>query len=130
MGALRVLEAIRILKMEKTCKFYQASSSELYGLVKNTPQNEDTQFYPRSPYAVSKLFAYWICVNYREAYDILHVMEFCLITNLQEEGNIVSRKISRGLSRVMLGLDDCLYLGNLDAKETGVMQKIMLKCNG
>ena len=70
LGALRVLEAIRILKMEKTCKFYQASSSELYGLVKNTPQNEDTQFYPRSPYAVSKLFAYWICVNYREAYDI------------------------------------------------------------
>ena len=82
MGALRVLEAIRILKMEKTCKFYQASSSELYGLVKNTPQNEDTQFYPRSPYAVSKLFAYWICVNYRELMTSMHVMEFCLIMNL------------------------------------------------
>ena len=117
LGALRVLEAIRILKMEKTCKFYQASSSELYGLVKNTPQNEDTQFYPRSPYAVSKLFAYWICVNYREAYDIYACNGILFNHESPRRGEtFVSRKISRGLSRVMLGLDDFLYLGNLDAK--------------
>ena len=93
--------------MEKTCKFYQASSSELYGLVKNTPQNEDTQFYPRSPYAVSKLFAYWICVNYREAYDIYACNGILFNHESPRRGEtFVSRKISRGLSRVMLGLDD------------------------
>ena len=85
MGTLRILEAIRILGMEKTVKFYQASTSELYGLVQESPQTETTPFYPRSPYGVAKLYSYWITVNYREAYGIMHVMEFYLIMSLQEE---------------------------------------------
>ena len=116
LGALRVLEAIRILKIEKTCKFYQASSSELYGLVKNTPQNEDTEFYPRSPYAVSKLFAYWICVNYREAYDIFACNGILFNHESPRRGdNFVTKKITKGLSRIKFKLQDCLYMGNINS---------------
>ncbi|MDJ0686507.1 MAG: GDP-mannose 4,6-dehydratase [Alphaproteobacteria bacterium] len=117
LGALRVLEAIRILGLEKKTRFYQASTSELYGLVQETPQSETTPFYPRSPYAVAKLYAYWITVNYREAYGIYA----CNGTLFNHESPIrgetfVTRKITRALARIKLGLQDCLYLGNLDAK--------------
>ncbi|NMG33880.1 GDP-mannose 4,6-dehydratase [Azoarcus sp. TTM-91] len=117
LGALRILEAIRILGLEKTARFYQASTSELYGLVQETPQRETTPFYPRSPYAVAKLYAYWITVNYREAYG----MYACNGILFNHESPIrgetfVTRKITRALARIKLGLQDCLYLGNLDAK--------------
>ncbi len=115
-GTLRILEAIRILGMEKKTRFYQASTSELYGLVQETPQKETTPFYPRSPYAVAKLYAYWITVNYREAYG----MYACNGILFNHESPIrgetfVTRKITRALARIKLGLQDCLYLGNLDA---------------
>ncbi len=117
LGSLRILEAIRILNLKKKCKYYQASSSELYGKVKEVPQKESTPFYPRSPYAVSKLFAYWITINYRESYDIFACNGILFNHESPRRGEtFVSRKITRGLSRVSLGLDDCLYLGNLDAK--------------
>ncbi len=117
LGALRLLEAIRILGLEKKTKFYQASTSELYGLVQETPQKETTPFYPRSPYAVAKLYAYWITVNYREAYG----MYACNGILFNHESPIrgetfVTRKITRGLARIKLGLEKCLYLGNMDAK--------------
>ncbi len=117
LGALRILEAIRILGLEKKTRFYQASTSELYGLVQETPQRETTPFYPRSPYAVAKLYAYWITVNYREAYG----MYACNGILFNHESPIrgetfVTRKITRALARIKLGLQDCLYLGNLDAK--------------
>jgi len=117
LGTLRILEAIRILGMEKQTRFYQASTSELYGLVQETPQKETTPFYPRSPYAVAKLYAYWITVNYREAYG----MYACNGILFNHESPIrgetfVTRKITRALARIKLGLQDCLYLGNLDAK--------------
>jgi GDPmannose 4,6-dehydratase len=117
LGALRLLEAIRILGLEKKTRFYQASTSELYGLVQETPQKETTPFYPRSPYAVAKLYAYWITVNYREAYE----MYACNGILFNHESPIrgetfVTRKITRGLARVKLGLDKCLYLGNMDSK--------------
>lgn len=117
LGALRILEAIRILGLEKKTRFYQASTSELYGLVQQTPQTEKTPFYPRSPYAVAKLYAYWITVNYREAYG----MYACNGILFNHESPIrgetfVTRKITRALSRIRLGMQDCLYLGNLDAK--------------
>ena len=117
LGALRMLEAIRILGLEKKTRFYQASTSELYGLVQETPQTEATPFYPRSPYAVAKLYAYWITVNYREAYG----MYACNGILFNHESPIrgetfVTRKITRALARISLGLQDCLYLGNLDAK--------------
>ncbi len=117
LGTLRLLEAIRILGMEKKTRFYQASTSELYGKVMEVPQRETTPFYPRSPYAVAKLYAYWITVNYREAYG----MYACNGILFNHESPIrgetfVSRKITRGLSRIRLGLEECLYLGNLDAK--------------
>jgi GDPmannose 4,6-dehydratase len=117
LGALRVLEAIRILGMEKKTRFYQASTSELFGLVQETPQKETTPFYPRSPYAVAKLYAYWITVNYREAYG----MYACNGILFNHESPIrgetfVTRKITRALARIKLGLQDCLFLGNLDAK--------------
>jgi len=117
LGALRVLEAIRILGMEKKTRFYQASTSELYGLVQETPQKETTPFYPRSPYAVAKLYAYWITVNYREAYG----MYACNGILFNHESPIrgetfVTRKITRALARIKLGLQGCLYLGNLNAK--------------
>ena len=117
LGTLRILEALRILKMTKTTKFYQASTSELYGLVKESPQNELTPFYPRSPYAVAKLYAYWITVNYREAYGIFACNGILFNHESPRRGEtFVTRKITRGLARVNLGLDKCIYLGNLEAK--------------
>lgn len=116
LGALRILEAIRILGMEKTTRFYQASTSELYGLVCETPQTEKTPFYPRSPYAVAKLYAYWITVNYREAYGIYACNGILFNHESPVRGeNFVTRKITRALARIKLGLQDRLYLGNLDA---------------
>ena len=116
LGALRVLEAIRILKLEKKVKFYQASTSELYGLVQEIPQNEKTPFYPRSPYAASKLYAYWITVNYREAYGIYACNGILFNHESPIRGEtFVTRKITQALSRIKLGLQDCLYLGNIDS---------------
>lgn len=117
LGTLRVLEAIRIAGLEKTTRFYQASTSELYGLVQETPQTERTPFYPRSPYAVAKLYAFWITVNYREAYGMYacNGILFNHESPLRGE-NFVTRKITRALARIKLGLQDSLYLGNLDAK--------------
>ena len=117
LGALRILEAIRILGLEKKTRFYQASTSELFGLVQEIPQKETTPFYPRSPYAVAKLYAYWITVNYREAYG----MYACNGILFNHESPIrgetfVTRKITRALARIKLGLQDCLYLGNLSAR--------------
>jgi GDPmannose 4,6-dehydratase len=117
LGALRILEAIRILGMEKKTRFYQASTSELYGLVQEIPQKETTPFYPRSPYAVAKLYAYWITVNYREAYGIYACNGILFNHESPLRGEtFVTRKITRALARIKLGLQDCLYLGNLDAK--------------
>ncbi len=116
LGTLRLLEAIRILGLEESTRFYQASTSELYGLVQETPQTESTPFYPRSPYAVAKLYAYWITVNYREAYG-LHASNGILFNHESpvRGETFVTRKITRALARIALGLQDCLYLGNLAA---------------
>jgi len=115
-GTLRLLEAIRILGLEKTTRFYQASTSELYGQVQEIPQKETTPFYPRSPYAVAKLYAYWITVNYREAYGIYACNGILFNHESPLRGEtFVTRKITRALARIKLGLQDCLYLGNLDA---------------
>jgi GDPmannose 4,6-dehydratase len=117
LGALRILEAIRILGLEKKTRFYQASTSELYGLVQETPQKETTPFYPRSPYAVAKLYAYWITVNYREAYGFYACNGILFNHESPMRGEtFVTRKITRALARIKLGLQNCLYLGNLDAK--------------
>ncbi|MGI2035371.1 GDP-mannose 4,6-dehydratase [Rhizobium panacihumi] len=117
LGALRILEAIRILGLEKKTRFYQASTSELYGLVQEIPQRETTPFYPRSPYAVAKLYAYWITVNYREAYGIYACNGILFNHESPVRGEtFVTRKITRALARIKLGLQDCLYLGNLDAR--------------
>ncbi|HCY64037.1 MAG TPA: GDP-mannose 4,6-dehydratase [Oxalobacteraceae bacterium] len=117
LGALRILEAIRILGLSKKTRFYQASTSELYGLVQETPQRETTPFYPRSPYAVAKLYAYWITVNYREAYGIYACNGILFNHESPIRGEtFVTRKITRALARIKLGLQDCVYLGNLDAK--------------
>jgi len=117
LGALRVLEAIRILGLEKKTRFYQASTSELYGLVQETPQSETTPFYPRSPYAVAKLYAYWITVNYREAYGIYACNGILFNHESPVRGEtFVTRKITRALARISLGLQTCLYLGNMDAR--------------
>ncbi len=134
-GTLRILEAIRILGMEKKTKFYQASTSELYGLVQETPQKETTPFYPRSPYAVAKLYAYWITVNYREAYGIYACNGILFNHESPVRGEtFVTRKITRALARIKLGLQDCLYLGNMDAlrdwghaKDYVEMQWLMLQ---
>ncbi|MFZ3116249.1 MAG: GDP-mannose 4,6-dehydratase [Syntrophales bacterium] len=116
-GTLRLLEAIRILGMEKTARFYQASTSELFGKVQETPQKETTPFYPRSPYAVAKLYAYWITVNYREAYGMYACNGILFNHESPVRGEtFVTRKITRALARVKLGLQDCLFLGNMDAK--------------
>ncbi len=117
LGTLRLLEAVRILGLTNKARFYQASTSELYGLVQETPQTERTPFYPRSPYAVAKLYAYWITVNYREAYGMYacNGILFNHESPLRGE-NFVTRKITRALARIKLGLQDCLYLGNIDAK--------------
>ena len=117
LGALRILEAMRILGLERKTRFYQASTSELYGLVQETPQNETTPFYPRSPYAVAKLYAYWITVNYREAYGIYACNGILFNHESPIRGEtFVTRKITRALARIKLGLQDTLYLGNLEAK--------------
>lgn len=134
-GTLRLLEAVRILGLEKKTRFYQASTSELYGLVQETPQRETTPFYPRSPYAVAKLYAYWIVVNYREAYGLYACNGILFNHESPRRGEtFVTRKITRGLSNIAQGLEDCLYLGNLDAlrdwghaKDYVAMQWLMLQ---
>ncbi|MDD5123608.1 GDP-mannose 4,6-dehydratase [Methylovulum sp.] len=115
-GALRLLEAIRFLKLEKKTRFYQASTSELYGLVQEIPQSETTPFHPRSPYAVAKMYAYWITVNYREAYGIYACNGILFNHESPRRGEtFVTRKITRGLANIGLGLEKCLYMGNMDA---------------
>ena len=117
LGALRILEAIRILDLNKKTRFYQASTSELYGLVQEVPQKETTPFYPRSPYAVAKLYAYWITINYREAYGIFACNGILFNHESRVRGeNFVTRKISRGLARIKVGVQQKIYLGNLNAK--------------
>ncbi|MFQ1770568.1 GDP-mannose 4,6-dehydratase [Aeromonas veronii] len=135
LGPLRILEAIRILGLQNKTRFYQASTSELYGLVQTIPQNENTTFYPRSPYGVAKLYAYWITVNYREAYGIYACNGILFNHESSRRGEtFVTRKITRGLSRIKVGLDEKLYLGNLDslrdwghAKDYVEMQWLMLQ---
>nr|WP_315187128.1 GDP-mannose 4,6-dehydratase [uncultured Albidiferax sp.] len=134
-GTLRILEAIRILGLEKKTRFYQASTSELYGLVQETPQKETTPFYPRSPYAVAKMYAFWITVNYREAYGIYACNGILFNHESPIRGEtFVTRKITRALARIKLDLQDCLYLGNMDslrdwghAKDYVEMQWLMLQ---
>ena len=134
-GTLRLLEAIRILGLEKKTRFYQASTSELYGLVQEIPQKETTPFYPRSPYAAAKLYAYWITVNYREAYGLYACNGILFNHESPRRGEtFVTRKITRGLANIALGLEDCLYLGNLNAlrdwghaKDFVKMQWLMLQ---
>jgi GDPmannose 4,6-dehydratase len=135
LGTLRLLEAIRFLGLEKTTRFYQASTSELYGLVQETPQNESTPFHPRSPYAVAKLYAHWITVNYREAYGLYACNGILFNHESPRRGEtFVTRKITRGLAHIAQGLQDCLYMGNLDslrdwghAKDYVRMQWLMLQ---
>ena len=116
MGTLRILEAIRILGLEKKTRFYQASTSELYGLVQETPQKETTPFYPRSPYAVAKMYAYWITVNYREAYGMYACNGILFNHESPRRGEtFVTRKITRGMANISQGLESCLYMGNIDA---------------
>jgi len=137
MGTLRLLEAIRILGLEKKTRFYQASTSELYGLVQETPQKETTPFYPRSPYAVAKMYAYWITVNYREAYGMYACNGILFNHESPRRGEtFVTRKITRGLANIAQGLDTCLYMGNIDAlrdwghaKDYVRMQWMMLQQN-
>ncbi|WP_018294309.1 GDP-mannose 4,6-dehydratase [Mariprofundus ferrooxydans] len=134
-GTLRILEAIRILGLEKKTRFYQASTSELYGKVLETPQSETTPFYPRSPYAAAKIYAYWITVNYRESYGMYACNGILFNHESPRRGEtFVTRKITRGLARIKLGLQDCLYLGNMDAlrdwghaKDYVEMQWLMLQ---
>ena len=117
LGTLRLLEAIRLLGMEKKVRFYQASTSELYGLVQEVPQRESTPFYPRSPYGVAKLYAYWITVNYREAYGMYACNGILFNHDSPRRGEtFVTRKITRGIANIALGLQHCLYMGNIDAK--------------
>ena len=135
LGTLRILEAVRILNLSKTTKIYQASTSELYGLVQETPQNEKTPFYPRSPYAVAKLYAYWITVNYREAYNIFACNGILFNHESPRRGEtFVTRKITRGIARINAGIDNCIFVGNLDslrdwghAKDFVEMQWLMLQ---
>ena len=135
MGTLRLLEAVRFLGLDKKTRFYQASTSELYGLVQETPQTETTPFHPRSPYAVAKMYAYWICVNYREAYDMFACNGILFNHESPRRGEtFVTRKITRGLANIAMGLEDCLYMGNIDslrdwghAKDYVRMQWMMLQ---
>lgn len=135
MGTLRLLEAIRFLKLEQKTRFYQASTSELYGLVREIPQTETTPFHPRSPYAVAKMYAYWIAVNYREAYGIYACNGILFNHESPRRGEtFVTRKITRGLSNIAMGLEPCLYMGNIDslrdwghAKDYVRMQWMMLQ---
>lgn len=135
LGPLRLLEAIRFLGLSDTCKYYQASTSELFGLVQAVPQNEETEFYPRSPYGVAKLYAYWITINYREAYGIYACNGILFNHESPRRGEtFVTRKVTRTLARIAFGLENCLYLGNLDAlqdwghaKDYVEMQWLMLQ---
>ncbi len=135
LGTLRLLEAIRFLKLDKSTRFYQASTSELYGLVQETPQNESTPFHPRSPYAVGKLFSHWITINYREAYNMFACNGILFNHESPRRGEtFVTRKITRGITSILVGLQDCLYMGNLDAlrdwghaKDYVKMQWLMLQ---
>ncbi|SIQ49646.1 GDPmannose 4,6-dehydratase [Paracoccus thiocyanatus] len=137
LGALRLLEAIRFLGLEGATRFYQASSSELYGLVRESPQTERTPFHPRSPYAVAKLYAYWITVNYREAYGLFACNGILFNHESPRRGEtFVTRKITRGLANIAQGVESCLYLGNLDAlrdwghaRDYVRMQWLMLQCD-
>ena len=116
MGALRLLEAIRLLGLERTTRFYQASTSELYGLAQEAPQNETTPFYPRSPYAAAKLYAYWITINYREAYGMYACNGILFNHESPKRGEtFVTRKITRGIANIAQGIERCLYMGNMDA---------------
>jgi GDPmannose 4,6-dehydratase len=116
-GTLRLLDAMRTCGLEKTCRFYQASTSELYGLVRETPQSETTPFYPRSPYAVAKQFAYWQCINYREAYGMFAANGILFNHESPRRGpTFVTRKVTRAVARIARGMQDVIYLGNLDAK--------------
>ena len=134
-GALRLLEAIRFLGLEKTCRYYQASTSELYGLVQETPQRETTPFHPRSPYAVAKMYAYWITVNFREAYGLYACNGILFNHESPRRGEtFVTRKITRGLANITQGIDKCVYMGNIDslrdwghAKDYVRMQWLMLQ---
>ncbi|MBF9022632.1 GDP-mannose 4,6-dehydratase [Rhodobacterales bacterium FZCC0069] len=134
-GTLRILEAMRFLGLEKKTRLYQASTSELYGLVQETPQRETTPFYPRSPYAVAKLYAYWICVNYREAYGMYACNGILFNHESPRRGEtFVTRKITRGMANIAMGLEKCLYMGNIDslrdwghAKDYVKMQWMMLQ---
>ena len=131
LGALRILEAMRILGLEKKTRYYQASTSELFGKVQETPQTERTPFYPRSPYAVAKLYAYWITVNYREAYGMYACNGILFNHESPSRGEtFVTRKITRALARIKLDLQDCLFLGNLNAKRDWGMRKITSRCSG
>ena len=127
-GALRILESIKFHGMQNKTKFYQAGTSEMFGKVKSFPQNEQTDFYPRSPYGVAKLYAHWITVNYREAYNIFACNGILFNHESPIRGEtFVTKKIVNGLCRISLGMQKKLYLGNLNAKRTGVMRKILLK---
>jgi GDPmannose 4,6-dehydratase len=132
LGTLRLLECIRILDLKKKTKFYQASSSELYGDVRETPQSETTPFYPRSPYAIAKLYAYWITINYRESYGIYACNGILFNHESPRRGeNFVTRKITMALARIKLGLQDCLYLGqHRCVKRLGAWQKTMCERSG
>jgi GDPmannose 4,6-dehydratase len=135
LGTLRVLEAVRMLGLENTTRIYQASTSELYGLVQEIPQTERTPFYPRSPYAVAKMYAYWITVNYRESYNMFACNGILFNHESPRRGEtFVTRKITRGLSRIAVGMQDCLYMGNIDslrdwghARDYVKMQWLMLQ---
>jgi len=135
LGVLRLLEGIRFLGMEKTTKFYQASTSELYGLVQEIPQKETTPFYPRSPYAIAKLYAYWITINYRESYNMFACNGILFNHESPRRGEtFVTRKITRGLANIAMGLEDCLFMGNINAmrdwghaKDYVKMQWLMLQ---
>lgn len=137
-GTLRLLESIRFLGLETKTRFYQASTSELYGMVQETPQNEATPFYPRSPYAVAKMYAYWIAVNYREAYGFYACNGILFNHESPRRGEtFVTRKITRGLCNIAMGLEHCLYMGNIDslrdwghAKDYVRMQWLMLQQDG
>ncbi len=131
LGTLRMLEAIRFLGMERKARFYQASTSELFGLVQEIPQKETTPFYPCSPYAVAKLYAYWITVNYRESYGMYACNGILFNHESPRRGEtFVTRKITRGIANIAQGLEKCLYLGNLDSLRDGGMPKITSVCNG
>ncbi len=131
LGTVRLLEAIRLLGLEKKTRFYQASTSELYGLVQETPQKETTPFYPRSPYAVAKLYAYWITVNYRESYGIYACNGILFNHESARRGEtFVTRKITRGLANIAQGLEKCLYMAISTHSVTGVTPRIMSECSG